>query len=431
VTATRVLVLNSGSSSLKYQLLDPATGSRFATGLAERVGQHGACLTHTVTGAVAHTEAMPLADHAAALSAMLAAFDRHGPALEAVTAVGHRVVHGGRRFTAPVVVDDDVQAEIEALSPLAPLHNPANALGLRALRALLPQLPHVAVFDTAFHATIPDVAATYALPAELAARHGVRRYGFHGSSHAYVTRRTAALLGLPVGEVNLIICHIGNGASMTAVRGGRSVDTSMGMTPLEGLVMGTRCGDLDPGALLHLARAEGWSVDELDRVLNRESGLLGLCGASDSRAVHALADAGDARARLALDVAAYRMRKYIGAYFAVVPGVHAVVFTAGIGENDAELRAAVCGPLRHLGIAVDAAANAARSHEERFVDDGTGSVRVLVVPTDEEAEIAAQAAALAGPHRSPASGEDAETGPVTSTGRRGLVVTSSEAMLDS
>ncbi len=388
--------MNSGSSTLKYQLLDPHSGRRFATGKADRIGLPGANLTHTVSGRDPVTVAGPLDDHGAALRAMLSAFAGHGPALDGLDAVGHRVVHGGRRFTAPTLVDDAVEAEVAALAPLAPLHNPANLTGLQALRALLPDVAHVAVFDTAFHAGMPEVAATYALPADLAARHGVRRYGFHGSSHAYVTRRTAELLGVPADEVNLIVCHIGNGASVTAVEHGHSVDTSMGLTPLEGLVMGTRGGDVDPGALLHLARAEGWTVDDLDDVLNRHSGLLGLCGEADSRVVHDLADAGDPAAQLALDVSAYRLRKYIGAYLAVVAGVHAVVFTAGVGENDDWLRAAVCDPLRHLGISLDADRNAVRSREERFVDDGAGPIRVLVVPTDEEAEIATQAAAVAG-----------------------------------
>ncbi len=390
-----VLVVNSGSSTLKYQLLDPDGGARYATGHVDRIGLDGASLRHTVSGQDPLTRSEGLRHHADAVQAMLAAFTSHGPGLDGLSAVGHRVVHGGAAFTAPTLVDDAVRDQIAALAPLAPLHNPANVVGLDALRAVLPDVPHVAVFDTAFHASMPPVAVTYALPAELTARHGIRRYGFHGSSHAYVTRRAAAVLNLAADAVNLIVCHIGSGASVTAVAGGRSVDTSMGLTPLEGLVMGTRGGDVDPGALLHLARAEGWTFDELDTMLNRNSGLRGLTGESDSRAVHALADAGDPAARLALDVQAYRLRKYIGAYLAVVPGVHAIVFTAGVGENDDQLRASVCAPLQHLGIRLDPARNAVRSTRERAIDDGTGSVRVLVVPTDEEAEIAAQAATVA------------------------------------
>jgi acetate kinase len=260
------------------------------------------------------------------------------------------------------------------------------------MRRLLPDVPQVAVFDTAFHATIPAPAYTYAIPAALASRHRIRRYGFHGTSYQYVTRQAAALLQVPTNEVNLIVCHLGNGASVAAVRGGMSVDTSMGLTPLQGLVMGTRSGDLDPAVVPYLVREAGMSLDDVDRMLNSESGLKGLSGEQDMRAVRALADAGDAAARLALEVYAYRIRTYIGAYLAHLPGLHALVFTAGIGENDAALRRDVCLPLAHLGFRLDQGRNLVPSGQARAIDDSSGRPRILVVPTNEEAEIAREAA---------------------------------------
>jgi acetate kinase len=291
-----------------------------------------------------------------------------------------------------VIVDDAVDAAIEQVVPLAPLHNPAALVGIRVMRRLLPDVPQVAVFDTAFHATIPAQAYTYAIPAALASRHRIRRYGFHGTSYQYVTRQAAALLQVPTNEVNLIVCHLGNGASVAAVRGGMSVDTSMGLTPLQGLVMGTRSGDLDPAVVPYLVREAGMSLDDVDRMLNSESGLKGLSGEQDMRAVRALADAGDAAARLALEVYAYRIRTYIGAYLAHLPGLHALVFTAGIGENDAALRRDVCLPLAHLGFRLDQGRNLVPSGQARAIDDSSGRPRILVVPTNEEAEIAREAA---------------------------------------
>lgn len=376
---THVLVVNSGSSTLKYQLIDPETGDAAARGLVDRIGQPAA-------------EGGEVADHAAAVELMLDQLRAGGVDLADLVAVGHRVVHGGAEFREPVVVDDEVEAAIERMVPLAPLHNPAGLLGIRIMRRLLPEVPQVAVFDTAFHATMPPEAYTYAIPVALAEANGIRRYGFHGTSYQYVTRRAAKFLGIPENEVNLIVAHLGNGASITAIRGGRSVDTSMGMTPLEGLVMGTRSGDIDPGIIFHLVNAAGMSVDQVDRTLNKESGMAGLAGEQDLRTVHDLADGGDPAARLALDVYAYRIRFYIGAYLAVVPNVNALVFTAGIGENDAALRAAVCRPLAHMGLHLDETANASESREARAVDDGSGFPRILVIPTNEEAEIARQAA---------------------------------------
>ncbi|MFG1921449.1 acetate/propionate family kinase [Cryptosporangium sp. NPDC048952] len=366
-----VLVINSGSSSLKFQLIED--GKAKAKGLIEEIGSDNARLKHN-----GHEETRPAQDHDAALAWMLEKLD-----LANLQAVGHRVVHGGTKYTAPTIVDEDVEKGIEELSPLAPLHNPVNLAGIRALRKLLPDVPQVAVFDTAFHATIPAVAATYALPVATAKEHGIRRYGFHGTSCQYVTRRANL--------DNLIICHLGNGASATAVHHGRSVDTSMGLSPLEGLVMGTRSGDLDPAVPFHLIRA-GLDPAEIEGILTKQSGLRGLAGASDMREVRAKAESDDA-ARLALDVYAYRIRKYIGSFLAVVPGVQALVFTAGVGENDWRLRAEVCGPLAHLGIELDDDANRAAVGVDEPTSIGTGPVQVLVIPTDEESEIAAQASA--------------------------------------
>ena len=367
----RVFVVNCGSSSLKFRLIDADAGSALASGTVERIG-----------------EPSGPSDHEAALHEVLAGLDVSG-----VVAVAHRVVHGGTRFSSPVVVDDEVLAAIRQLWVLAPLHNPVNATGIEVARRALPQVPHVAVFDTAFHATLPQHAYTYAVPRAWARDHGVRRYGFHGTSHAFVSRRAAGLLGRPPEEVNLIVLHLGNGASASAVRGGRSVDTSMGLTPLEGLVMGTRSGDLDPAVVFHLWRA-GLEVTEIDSALNTASGMLALAGDNDLREVHRRIDAGDERAALALEVYCYRIRKYVGAYTAVLGRVDAIVFTAGVGEHDAIVRGRALGGLDGLGIAIDSRRNTAPSREARFVSPDGARVAVLVVPTDEELEMAAQAAAL-------------------------------------
>ncbi len=386
-----VLVVNTGSSSLKYQVIDPVTGESRARGLIERIGEGPGQMRHEAGRAEPLMREAELANHGAALALMLDVL-RQESLLDDVIAVGHRVVHGGRGYREPVIVDDDVDRAIERLVPLAPLHNPAGLLGIRELRVLMPDVPQVAVFDTAFHSTIPREAYTYAIPTELADRTHARKYGFHGTSYQYVTRMAAQHLSVPADGVNLIVCHLGNGASMAAIRGGVSVDTTMGMTPLQGLVMGTRSGDIDPAVVFHLVRTTDLSMDDVDAVLNKESGLKGLTGSQDMRAVRARAAAGDVDARLALDVYAYRIRGYVGAYLAVLPHVHALVFTAGIGEHDADLRAEVCGPLAHLGIRLDPTRNAAPHGGIREIDDGSGPIRILVVPTDEEAEIARQAA---------------------------------------
>ncbi|MFI1679876.1 acetate kinase [Streptomyces sp. NPDC020607] len=399
MTATRVLVLNSGSSSVKYQLLDMRDSSRLAVGLVERIGEETSRLKHTPLtggGAESREREEPIADHEQALRAVADELSADGLGLDSpeLAAIGHRVVHGGLKFTEPTVIDDAVLKEIERLVPVAPLHNPANITGIRTARAIRPDLPQVAVFDTAFHTTMPESAARYALDVRTADEHRVRRYGFHGTSHAYVSRKTAALLGRAPEDVNVIVLHLGNGASASAVRGGKCVDTSMGLTPLEGLVMGTRTGDMDPAVIFHLARVGGMSIDEIDILVNKKSGLIGLCGDNDMREIRRRIDAGDEEAALAFDIYIHRLKKYIGAYYAVLGKVDAIVFTAGVGENAAPVREAAVAGLEELGLAVDGALNSVRSDEPRLISPEYARVAVAVVPTDEELEIADQTYAL-------------------------------------
>ncbi|WP_035797882.1 acetate kinase [Kitasatospora mediocidica] len=394
--ATRVLVLNAGSSSVKYQLIDMVDGERLAAGLVERIGESEGRLVHSPHGGARRESAQAFPDHSSGLKAMAEELAADGVGLDSpeLAAIGHRVVHGGRRFTAPTVVTDEVLTEIRRLVPVAPLHNPANIIGIEVARALRPDLPQVAVFDTAFHTTVPEFAARYAIDRTVADEHRVRRYGFHGTSHQYVSRATAQLLGKDPAEVNVIVLHLGNGASASAVAGGVCVDTSMGLTPLEGLVMGTRSGDVDPGVIFHLHRVGGLSVDEIDDLLNRRSGLLGLCGDNDMREVLRRAGEGDADAELAFQAYVHRLRKYIGAYYAVLGRVDAIAFTAGVGENAAPVREAATAELESLGIAVDPELNSVRSGEARVISPAYARVTVAVVPTDEELEIAQQAFAL-------------------------------------
>ncbi|MEH0935550.1 acetate/propionate family kinase [Micromonospora psammae] len=368
---SRVLVLNCGSSSVKYRLYDGDTVHD--KGTVERVGEPGG----------------GPADHETAVREILDRVDLAG-----LAGVGHRVVHGGRRFSEPVLVDDAVFAAIEELVPLAPLHNPANLAGIRVAHAALPGVPQVAVFDTAFHHTLPEAAATYAIDRDTAERYGIRRYGFHGTSHAYVSRRTAELLGRPYDQVRTITLHLGNGASACAVDGGRSVATSMGMSPLEGLVMGTRSGDLDPAIVFHLRREAGMGVDEIDDLLNHRSGLLGLSGVNDMREVLARRAAGDRAATLAFDVYRRRITGYVGAYYALLGRVDAVTFTAGVGEHSADVRAAALAGLDRLGISVDPARNAGSG--DRVISPDGAEVSVCVVGTDEEREIARETRAVVG-----------------------------------
>jgi acetate kinase len=397
---TRVLVLNSGSSSVKYQLLDMSDSSRLAVGLVERIGEQTSRLKHTplASGGQAREWTGPIPDHEAALKAVAEELAKDGLGLDSpeLAAIGHRVVHGGQTFTAPTVIDDAVLAEIERLIPVAPLHNPANLTGIRTAQALRPDLPQVAVFDTAFHTTMPESAARYAIDVATADEHRIRRYGFHGTSHAYVSRATAELLGKAPEEVNVIVLHLGNGASASAVKGGRCVDTSMGLTPLEGLVMGTRSGDMDPAVIFHLMRVGGMSTDEIDTLLNKKSGLIGLCGDNDMREIRRRVDEGDEQAQLAFDIYIHRLKKYIGAYYALLGRVDAVAFTAGVGENASPVREAAVAGLEELGLAVDGELNAVRSDEPRLISPEYARVAVAVVPTDEELEIATQTYALVG-----------------------------------
>ncbi len=390
-----MLVLNCGSSSIKADVLDPETGVRFVRERVERIE----------------------GDHAAALAALLPTLIDRSPE-GALAAVGHRVVHGGDRYSRPVLIDDAVEAGIEALCALAPLHNPANLAGIRAARQLLPDVPHVAVFDTAFHGTLPSRARAYALPKEVAEAHGIRRYGFHGPSHRWVAARAAEHLGDPVDALRIITCHLGNGCSLAAVEYGRSVETSMGMTPLEGLVMGTRSGDVDAGALITLLRAGNLDADGLDHLLQRSSGLAGLSGrGNDMRDIEQGAADGDERCRLALHVFCHRVRKYLGAYAAVMGGVDAIVFTAGIGQNSALVRHRVAQRLEFLGARLDEDRNRlARVDADSPVAEISAEhsrCRVLVVATDEERAIAGQAAALLGLPRA----DDQPTIPVAISGR--------------
>jgi acetate kinase len=373
---SEVFVVNSGSSSVKYQVLDAETEVVTLSGIVDRIGEPGG-------DAANHTEAMKLV--LGRLSSGESAAGRD------IAVVGHRVVHGGSQFTRATIVTPEVEDAIDALSALAPLHNPANLLGIRAARAVFGAVPQVAVFDTAFHQTLPAAAYTYAIDAALAAEHQIRRYGFHGTSHKYVSEVAARFLERPITELNIIVLHLGNGASACAVRGGVSVETSMGLTPLEGLVMGTRAGDLDPAVLLQLHRGAGLSFGELEELLNRRSGLVGLTGTGDMREVSAAARSGDVTAEAALDVYRHRIRHYVGAYFAQLGRVDAIVFTAGVGENDADLRERSLAGLGGLDITIDHDLNASPSREPRRIS--SGPVAVLVVPTNEELEIARQSLA--------------------------------------
>ena len=391
-----VLVINAGSSSLKYSVVDTRTGEPAASGLVERIGESQG--RHVHRGSADETETTrSIPSHEDALRAAIDAFDEHGPSLAELDlrAVGHRVVHGGSRFSAPALIDDALIDEVTDLVPLAPLHNPANLEGIRVARELFPDLPQVAVFDTAFHQTLPRHAYTYAVPLAWLEDHGIRRYGFHGTSHSFVAQETARLLGRDPADVNVIVLHLGNGCSASAVRAGRSVETSMGLTPLEGLVMGTRSGDLDPAIPAYLTRELGMSMAEIDRALNSASGLKGLAGENDFRELSRLRAGGDDRAGLAFDVYCHRIRKYVGAYYAVLGTVDAVVFTAGVGENSAEVRAASLSGLERFGIIIDNDRNNAPSTGARRISTDDSEVAVLVVPTNEEWQIARETLSVA------------------------------------
>lgn len=391
----RVLVINAGSSSVKYQVVDADSGEALASGLVERIGEAQGALRHTVRQPDGtdrtHSSTPTVKDHNQALEEVLRVFGAYGPNLDEVglAAVGHRVVQGGSLFSAPTVVDQRVLDGIESLTPLAPLHNPGALEGLKAAREKFTDLPHVVVFDTSFHQTMPEYAYSYAVPREWAKEHAVRRYGFHGTSHAYVSREAARLLGRLPSQVNVIVAHLGNGASMSAVRAGECVDTSMGMTPLQGLVMGTRSGDLDPAVIAHICTRLDLTAAEVDTILNKHSGLLGMTGVNDMREVRELAESGDHDAALARALYTYRIKTYAGAYYAALGKLDAIVFTAGVGENDAGVRADSLDGLEGLGIAVDEELNTS-GEGARIISPARSRVKVMVIPTNEEYEIARQ-----------------------------------------
>ena len=396
-----VLVINTGSSSIKYQLFDMKDRSVLASGLLEQIGEAEGHLSHksrTPEGTTRKREqTQQIRDHAEGFDRILAVFAETGTLSDSdgLYAIGHRVVHGGQAFQRPCLITPQVIETIRDQIPLAPLHNPANLTGVEVTFARRPDTPQVAVFDTAFHQSIPPHAYHYALPRDMAAAYSIRRYGFHGTSHQYVAKAAARFLGQPDESVNVITCHLGNGASICAVKGGRSVDTSMGMTPLEGLIMGTRSGDIDPGILFYLGRKTGMSLDELDALLNKQSGMKGLCGVNDMREIEGRAEKGESLARLALDMYCYRLKKYIGMYLAALGRVHALVFTAGVGENSPVVRSCACSGLEHLGISLDPEKNSEKGAEPliRAIHSADSRIQVLVIPTDEELEIAEQTVA--------------------------------------
>ena len=397
-----VLVINAGSSSLKYQLLNPETGDLLAKGLCERIGIDG---KFTYKPQVAGKKTLDAVDvamptHAEAIEAVLNALvdEQNGvvASMSEIDAVGHRVVHGGEKFAESVVITDEVLDAIYECNPLAPLHNPANLIGIRACQEKMPGVPNVAVFDTAFHQTMPPKAFTYAIPYEYYQKDKMRRYGFHGTSHRYVSQRCAEILGKPIEELKIVSCHLGNGSSITAVDGGKSVDTSMGLTPLAGLPMGTRSGDMDAGIMEYLMKQYNLSMDEMMTILNKKSGVLGISGvSSDFRDLDDAAADGNQRAALAVEVFAYKVRKMIGEYAAAMGGVDAVIFTAGVGENSADLRLRFVDGLQFMGIEIDPEKNNFRG-EERIVSPEGSKVKVLVIPTNEELMIAKDTAELVG-----------------------------------
>lgn len=393
----KVLVINCGSSSLKYQLIDSETEVALAVGLCERIGIDGR-LNHTPNGGekVVIEQAMP--DHEVAIRMVLDALtnENYGVIknLDEIDAIGHRLVHGGEKFTKSVIIDDEVIAGVEECSPLAPLHNPANLIGVRACQAIMPGVPNVGVFDTAFHQTMEPVAYMYGLPYEYYEKYKVRRYGFHGTSHSFVSKRAIQMLNLDPDNSKIIVCHLGNGSSISAVKNGKVVDTSMGMTPMEGLVMGTRCGDIDPTIVEYLAHSLNKSLEEVMVILNKKSGVLGISGvSSDFRDLDKASNEGNERAKLAVEVFSYRTAKYIGSYIAAMNGVDAIVFTAGLGENNIVVREQVLNHFGYMGITLDKEANQIRG-EEKIISTPDSKVTVAVIPTNEELAIAHETVAL-------------------------------------
>lgn len=387
----KVLVVNCGSSSLKYQLINMEDEKVLAKGLVERIGIEGSVLTHKVNDEK-HVIKQPMEDHKVAIKLVLDALvdKNHGVIsdMSEISAVGHRVVHGGEKYANSVLIDEDVMKALEDCVKLAPLHNPPNIIGINACKELMPGTPMVGVFDTAFHQTLPDYAYMYPLPYELYEKHGVRKYGFHGTSHRFVSQTAADMMGKDIKDLKIITCHLGNGASLSAIDGGKSVDTSMGFTPLAGVAMGTRCGDVDPAIIPFLTKTAGMTIEEVDNLMNKKSGVLGLSGvSSDFRDIEGAAEEGNKRAKLALDVFHYRVRSFIGAYTAALNGVDCIVFTAGLGENSADSRAEICKGIEYLGIKLDAEKNNTRGKAIE-ISTPESKVKVFVIPTDEELMIA-------------------------------------------
>lgn len=389
----KILVLNSGSSSVKYKLIDTATENVLAEGGVEKIGLSDGFLKFKLADGSKAVDELGMVDHNGAIRAILVKLTDPEVGciknFDEIDAVGHRLVHGAEKFTKSVLIDDAVKDMVRQCYDLAPLHNPANMTGVEAVSAVLPDVPQVGVFDTAFHQTMPPKAFMYALPYKFYKEDGVRRYGFHGTSHRYVSGRVCEFLGVDIEKQRIITCHIGNGGSITAVCHGKSVDTSMGLTPTEGLMMGTRVGDVDPGALTYLMGKHGFSVDDLQRIINKESGVAGVSEiSSDMREIEAAVAAGDVRAKLALDMYEHRIIKYIGAYAAEMGGVDIIVFTGGVGENQTSLRENVCAPLAFMGVEIDTELNARIRGKETVISSGASRVKVCVIPTDEELMIA-------------------------------------------
>lgn len=388
----KILVINCGSSSLKYQLIDMETEELMAKGLVERIGIEGSRIKHETIGKEKKTIETPMQDHKRALELVMESLtnEEYGAikSLDEIDAVGHRVVHGGEDFAKSVVIDEKVLKGIEDNVEIAPLHNPPNIMGIKACQRLLPNVKQVAVFDTAFHQTMPAESYIYALPYEYYEKYKIRRFGFHGTSHKYITNRAAEMLEKDVNEVNLITCHLGNGSSICAVKNGKSIDTSMGFTPLEGLAMGTRCGDLDPAILPFIMEKENLSTDEINTLINKKSGVLGISGvSSDFRDIEAARDEGNKRAKLALDIFEKRVRGYIGSYMTELDHVDAIVFTAGVGENSIEMRESIVNGLKSLGIKIDPERNNVRG-EDKLISADDSSIKIFVIPTNEELMIA-------------------------------------------
>ena len=388
-----ILVINCGSSSLKFQLIDSETEKCIAKGLCERIGIEGSQITYTPDGGEKEQTVTPMPDHTEAIRLVLEALTNEKTgvvkSLDEIGAVGHRIVHGGEKFAASTIITDEVMKAIEECNDLAPLHNPANLIGINACKKLMPTTPMVAVFDTAFHQTMPEEAYMYGLPYEYYEKYKIRRYGFHGTSHSYVSKKAAEVLGKKYEDLKIIVCHLGNGASISAVNCGKSVDTSMGLTPLEGLIMGTRSGDIDPAVVQFICNKEGKDVNEVLNILNKKSGVLGMSGgvSSDFRDIEAAKEEGNHLAAVALDAFIYRVAKYIGAYTAAMNGVDAIAFTAGVGENDKAGRKAICEYLGYLGVKIDDQANDVRG-KNAVISAADSKVKVMLIPTNEELAIA-------------------------------------------